>query len=513
MFSTKDLAQFEAKGITVEMVNQQINNFKKGFDFVNLESAATPGNGLISPTEAQAKEWVDYYEKEIMGINVLKFVPASGAASRMFKHLFEFRDKLNNHAKMEEALENHDFNSIYNFFHSIKNFAFYPTLKTRLAAEGFDLLDMLDQKEYAEILDYILTEEGMNYGNLPKGLLLFHRYETKARLAIEEHLMEGIHYAASDDKMVKIHFTVSENHKPLFQKAFEEVVPDYEEKFGVKIEIDMSIQKPSTDTIAVDMNNQPFRLKDDSILFRPGGHGALIENLNDLDADVIFIKNIDNIVPDRLRDTTYFYKKVIGGLLLQVQNQAFEYLEKLDTAEVTDDELEAMKDFLENNLQHPIGFDFNSYNRMEKIDFLYTEFNRPFRVCGMVKNEGEPGGGPFRVLKNGKSSLQIVESSQIDFSKKDQAEIVKNATHFNPVDLVCGTKNYKGEKFNLLEFVDPETGFISNKSKDGRELKAQELPGLWNGAQAHWNTLFVEVPIITFNPVKTINDLLRETHQ
>jgi len=513
MFTTEDFRQFEEKGISPETVDAQIKNFRKGFDFVNLESAATPDHGLISPTQEQAQSWVDNYEQHSAAIETLKFVPASGAASRMFKHLFEFREKIRNGENQEALLEDQGFNSVYNFFNSIEKFAFYQALKVRIADDGKVLSELLQQQNYGEILDYFLTEKGLNYGSLPKGLLLFHSYKEGARLAIEEHLMEGVHYAKDENGLVKIHFTVSENHKALFQKAFDELLPNYEHNYGVKIEIDMSIQKSSTDTIAVDMDNNPFRLDDGSILFRPGGHGALIENLNDLDADVIFIKNIDNIVPDRLREPTYFYKKVIGGLLLEVQNQTFEYLEKLEAADVTDEELEAMKNFLEQGLYQQISVDFKAFNRMEKIDFLYTQFNRPFRVCGMVKNEGEPGGGPFRVLKKGEISLQIVESSQIDFSKKDQADIVKNATHFNPVDLVCGTKDFRGEKFNLMEFVDPETGFISNKSKDGRELKAQELPGLWNGAQAHWNTLFVEVPIITFNPVKTINDLLRDQHQ
>ncbi len=454
-----------------------------------------------------------FYEETSSSLEVLKFVPASGAASRMFKHLFEFREKIRNGENPDILLEDKGFNSVFNFFASIKKFAFYQALKEKIAANNLSIETLLEEKNYGEILDYFLTEKGLNYGNLPKGLLLFHKYENGARLAIEEHLMEGIHYAAGGSGKVKIHFTVSENHKPLFQKAFDELTPKYEKTFGVTFDIDMSIQKSSTDTIAVDMSNEPFRLDDGSILFRPGGHGALIENLNDLSADVIFIKNIDNIVPDKLREPTYFYKKVIGGLLLEVQNQAFKYLEKLEIADVTDEELDEMKTFLERDLQQQITSDFTSFNRMEKIDFFYTIFNRPFRVCGMVKNEGEPGGGPFRVLKNGEISLQIVESSQIDFSKKDQAEIVKNATHFNPVDLVCATKDFKGNKFNLLSFVDPETGFISSKSKDGRDLKAQELPGLWNGAQANWNTLFVEVPIITFNPVKTINDLLRDQHQ
>jgi hypothetical protein len=513
MFSQKDLEQFKEKKIDISRVEEQIENFKKGFEYVKLTAAATPGKGLISPSEEEALKLAEYFENEAKSLQVLKFVPASGAASRMFKHLFEFKEKLENGQPIEKLFEDKSFNSPYNFFHNIKNFAFFDALEKTVAGAGDDLNRMLDEGRYAEILDYFLTSKGLNYGNLPKGLLLFHKYPDGSRLAIEEHLLEGIHYACGNDKIVRIHFTVSENHKALFKEAFDRLVPRYEEKYGVKFDISMSVQKSSTDTVAVDMDNNPFRLDDGSILFRPGGHGALIENLNDLDADVIFIKNIDNIVPDRLRDHTYLYKKTIGGKLLEIREKINNYLENLDAAQLTDEELYEMKSYLENDLQQKISEDFGSFNRMEKIDFLYTRFNRPLRVCGMVKNEGEPGGGPFFVMKNGKESLQIVESSQIDFSDPAQASIVKNATHFNPVDLVCSTKDYQGNKFDLTQFVDPETGFISKKSKDGRDLKAQELPGLWNGAMAEWITLFVEVPIITFNPVKTINDLLRENHR
>ena len=512
MFTEKDLKQFKEKGITTQQVVAQLEIFKRGVDFVKLKSAATPGNGLISPDEEQAEKLTEYFDKEAAGLEVLKFVPASGAASRMFKHLFEFKDKLQKGYPIDELFADKSFNSPYNFFASLEKFAFYDRLKEVLAADGYDVKALLEKGDYAKILDYFLSPKGLNYGNLPKGLLLFHKYEDGSRLAIEEHLMEGIHYACGDDKVVRIHFTVSPDHRQLFEEAFAKLVPRYEEKYGVRFNISMSIQKPSTDTVAVDMENRPFRLDDGSILFRPGGHGALIENLNDLEADIVFIKNIDNIVPDRLREATYFYKKVIGGLLLETRRRIYAYLEALDTAAVNDDDLAEIKSYLEQELFQIVSPDFDSMDRIEKIDFLYTRLNRPVRVCGMVKNEGEPGGGPFLVEKNGNHSLQIVESSQINMSDPQQAAIVKNATHFNPVDLVCSTKNFKGENFNLPDFVDPETGFISEKSKDGRPLKALELPGLWNGAMADWISLFVEVPIITFNPVKTVNDLLRETH-
>jgi len=382
-----------------------------------------------------------------------------------------------------------------------------------LEEAGFSLEDLLLEEKYDVILEYFLTPKGLNYGNLPKGLLLFHSYPEGGRLALEEHFLEGWHYASSENGIVKMHFTVSPEHQELFRIEFDRLIKKYEALSGMKFVVESSIQKPSTDTIAVDLENNPFRNADGSLLFRPAGHGALIENLNELEEDIIFIKNIDNIAPDHLRNDTYYFKKVLGGLLIQLQSQIFEYLELLDEANLMDDDLEAMRDFAGKELTQYIGNEWDSMIRMEKIDLLYTLFNRPIRVCGMVKNEGEPGGGPFLVEKDGQVTLQIVEGSQIDMSNAKQVEILKQSTHFNPVDLVCGVRDFQDEKFDLAEFVDPETGFISIKSKDGRDLKAQELPGLWNGAMADWITIFVEVPITTFSPVKTINDLLRPQHQ
>lgn len=513
MFSEKDIKQLVDKGITPEMVEFQINNFKRGFDFVELDSPATPKNGLLVLKDQEANEMVQFFDEEMKDLSALKFVPASGAASRMFKSLFEFLESYRNGIPVDQLLADKSFNSPANFFEKLSQFAFYDELIQVLKENGFYLTQLLHDERYDIILDFFLTEKGLNYGNLPKGLLRFHKYSDGNRLALEEHFLEGINYAASSDGIVKMHFTVSSEHEKLFADAFNVLIPKYEAQTGLKFDISTSIQKPSTDTIAVDMNNLPFRNADSSLLFRPAGHGALIENLNDLDEDVIFIKNIDNIVPDNLRADTIFYKKMIGGLMLHYQNIIFNYLDMLDIAEIDSKDFEEMKSFIENKLHNNVINGFDNMSEIERIDFLFTYFNRPIRVCGMVKNEGEPGGGPFKVNDRGDITLQIVEGSQIDMENEKQIEILKQSTHFNPVDLVCGVRDFYGNKFNLLEFIDPDTGFISVKSKDGRDLKAQELPGLWNGAMADWITVFVEVPISTFNPVKTINDLLRPQHQ
>ncbi len=514
-FTEKDLKQFESKGISKETVEKQLENFKKGFPFVRLTAPATVGNGLISFKDDEVKELEKYFNENKDDYELLKFVPASGAASRMFKHLLAFRQQYTGSQEdKEKLLSDHSFNSVWYFFENIKKFAFYNELKTVLQDAGYDIEELLKKEDYNTILDYFLTEKGMNYARMPKGLLLFHDYPDGPRMAMEEHLVEAAVYACDKNNVAKVHFTVSPEHQQRFEEVFAEKRGKYEKAYEVTYEIGFSQQKPETDMIAVDMNNEPFREPDGTILFRPGGHGALIENLNDLQGEIIFIKNIDNIVPDRLRDTTYLYKKVIGGLLFKLQEKTFDYLELLEDGNVTENELAGIVTFAKEQLNIFIPTAYEGFDKMEKIDFLYNKLNRPIRIAGMVKNEGEPGGGPFWVEdETEERSLQIVEASQIDFNNPGQKEIVSNATHFNPVDLVCGVRNYKGENFDLRDFVDPQTGFISQKSKDGKDLKAQELPGLWNGAMAHWNTVFVETPLITFNPVKTINDLLRPQHQ
>ena len=445
MFTSADLAQLEARGISLEKAEKQLQSFATGFPELDIVSAASVGNGVLNPTEEEidnyVKAWQNYLDE---GHTVLKFVPASGAASRMFKDLFEYLETGEKTKFIEKFLGEKD------------RFAFGPQLA------GLD-----EQPAVAHLL------KDMNYGNLPKGLLLFHSYEDGARTPALEHLVEGAMYAASKGE-VNIHFTVSHEHLPLFQAHLAENKAAYEEKLGVKFHISYSEQKPSTDTLAANPDGTPFRTADGKLLFRPGGHGALIENLNEQDADIIFIKNIDNVVPDRLKGDTVRYKQLLAGVLVTEQKKVFD---KLQDPNLTAEEK--------------------------------AQLQRPLRVCGVVKNTGEPGGGPFLVREDdGTISCQILESSQIS----DPA-LMQQATHFNPVDLVCATRDAEGKPYHLPDFVDEKTGFISHKSKDGKELLALELPGLWNGAMSRWNTIFVEVPVSTFNPVKTVNDLLREEHQ
>ena len=445
MFTPSDLAQLQARGISEEKALKQLQSFATGFPELDIVSAASVGNGVLNPTEeeidAYVKAWQDYLNE---GHTVLKFVPASGAARRMFKDLFEYL----------ETGERTKF--IDKFLTEKEHFAFAPQLA------GLD-----EQAAVSHLL------KDMNYGNLPKGLLLFHSYEDGARTPALEHLVEGAMYAASKGE-VNIHFTVSHEHLPLFQAHLAEYQAAYEEKLGVKFHISYSEQKPSTDTLAANPDGTPFRTADGKLLFRPGGHGALIENLNEQEADVIFIKNIDNVVPDRLKGDTVRYKQLLAGVLVTEQKKIFEQLQ--DPTLTADQK---------------------------------AKLQRPLRVCGVVKNTGEPGGGPFLVREeDGTISCQILESSQIS----DPA-LMQQATHFNPVDLVCATRDAEGKPYYLPDFVDEKTGFISHKSKDGKELLALELPGLWNGAMSRWNTIFVEVPVSTFNPVKTVNDLLRAEHQ
>lgn len=508
MFSPEDLKFIEERGSNVNTVEEQIKNFEKGFPFMEIIQAATDGKGIIQLNEEHANQFINFFEESLgKGITLLKFVPASGAASRMFKSLFSAKDQLEKGVDENTVIQDED---VKTFFEKLKNFAFYGAMEKAANKPMSDLSKL-------EILDLVLTEKGLNYGNLPKGLLLFHRYKKKARTSFEEHCVEGALYAKDNQGKIKLHFTVSPEHQEAFEAHINSVKAHYETLFSVAYDVSFSQQKPSTDTIAVDLENEPFRNEDGSLLFRPGGHGALLDNLNDLDADVIFIKNIDNVVPDNKKEETVQYKKALAGLLLNYQKRIFSYQQILDERHYTalDHKFFAeATNFLENvlNVKPPSN---QYYTEKEELyHYLKEKFNRPIRVCGMVKNEGEPGGGPFWAKNNDQSiSLQVVESSQIDMNNEQQKSIVNNATHFNPVDLVCGTKNYKGESYNLLDFRDPKTGFISYKSKDGKELKAQELPGLWNGAMADWNTLFVEVPIETFNPVKTVNDLLRKEHQ
>lgn len=512
--NTEDIRQLKSKGIEREQIETQVRHFEKGFPFINLSEAATSGNGILVMSSKEVDALVAFFESKKFDFSFLKFVPASGAASRMFKHLFEYLQMEQNVELIHHTDSESGFNSVGNFIRNLKNFAFYNELESAAEKSGDSLSDLIQNKNYSRIIQLLLNDEGLGYASLPKALLLFHSYSDGSRFALEEHLIEAFHYASDEKGLAKVHFTISPDHRKRFEAVLPEITSRHAVNLRASFDISLSEQKPSTDTIAVDMLNKPFRNNDGSLLFRPGGHGALIENLNDLTEDIIFIKNIDNIVPDQLRSETYRYKKALAGLLIELQEQVFDYLDLLDAGNLESEEIREIRDFANTRLMIDIPAYFEGMSDIEKIDFLFTKLNRPIRVCGMVRNEGEPGGGPFWVLSpEGERSLQVVESSQIDFNKPEQALIVNGATHFNPVDLVCGVYDFQGNKFDLREFVDQETGFISVKSKDGRDLKALELPGLWNGAMSDWITVFVETPIITFNPVKTVNDLLRKQHQ
>ncbi len=477
MFTSNDISQIEARGLSVAEVEKQIDNFRNGFPSLPVVRAASGGDGVRQLSEDELRNAEKLYMSRTKEIKTIKFVPASGAATRMFKELFEYVNDNKRTPGIDKLITN------------LEKFAFFAELAKYLKPQ-------IDDKD---VVRNIIID-GLGYGSKPKGLVTFHAYKEGARKPVEEHLVEAALYA-SDGERAAIHFTVSPEHKAGFLALLEERQSHYEKKYGIKYDVSFSEQSPATDTIAVNPDNTPFRNEDGSLLFRPAGHGALIDNLDKLDADIIFVKNIDNVTTDERKPDTITYKRVLAGELLRLQERSFELLRAIERGE---DIYEEAKTFLCNELCCKLPEDASRELIVESLD-------RPIRVCGMVKNEGEPGGGPFWVGdEKGREQLQIAESSQI---AKEDMHLMKEATHFNPVDLVCGVKRYDGTKYNLKLYTDPKTGFISSKSAGGRELRAQELPGLWNGAMANWNTIFVEVPISTFSPVKVVQDLLRPEHQ
>lgn len=485
-FSDQDNKAMLQRGSDPQWVAKQFAFFKEGFPYAQLDRIATIEDGIERLTEEKKNEYITYYEQQAPHIKIEKFVPASGAASRMFKDLFDFLET----GKMTDKIQV--------FLEQLEHFAFFEDLK-KCFPEGTDLKQIAPQL----IVEKLVTDSGLNYGALPKGVLQFHIYPDHQRTAIEEHLVEAAQYAASG-KDAYIHFTVSPNHLERFKELIEEKKGIYEKRFDITYHISYSIQDPKTDTLAANPDLTPFRDAEGQLLFRPGGHGALIHNLNNLDADLVFVKNIDNLTTEERLQPTVDYKKVCAGMALQLRNQTNEYLKRL--AQTPDDPglIKEVTDFGSKRLH--IAWSHSSPPLIE----ILKKIDKPIRVCGMVKNEGEPGGGPFWVKKGNEVSCQIVETSQIDKNNSQQHEILQQATHFNPVDMICCWKNYEGKPYDLLQYVDENTGFISDKSYEGATLKAMELPGLWNGAMAHWITLFVEVPLATFNPVKTVFDLLRD---
>lgn len=506
MLTKEDKLQIEKKGITPEMLDSQLERFGKGFPFLRIHSVATVGKGIMRLGEKDITRYIRLWrEFQQSGVTIEKFVPASGAASRMFKNMFAF-------ATSERTAPETDFEKQY--FDNIGHFAFYSDLnKACERIHKASIPELIAQGKYTEVAKAMLDPEGLNYGFLPKALLKFHKAAGGGvHTSLEEHLEEGAQYAADSKREVNIHFTVSPEHRKEFDKLLKAKLPVMQQVWGVKYKVSMSEQKQSTDTVAVNMDNTPYRNEAGELLFRPAGHGALIENLNERDADVVFVKNIDNVVPLRLRNSTVRYKKALGGYLIDVQRHITNHLKTLEKG-AGKEELKQILRFVENRLctRNEATADMSEEQLAE---YLRKKLNRPIRVCGMVLNEGEPGGGPYLAYNaDGSYSPQILEAAQIDENDTAAVEMMKSGTHFNPVDLVCYLKDYKGNKFDLKQFVDPDTGLISLKSTGGVDIKALELPGLWNGSMSDWNTVFVEVPISTFNPVKTVNDLLRPQHQ
>ena len=488
--TSNDILQIETMEAMPQDVLAQFSHFEKGFPFMNIVKPATIHDGIVLMNSKDIQTEISEYEQWIASKKIVKFVPASGAASRMFKELFSFLDTEDEKTNEKEET----------FLQQLSQYAFYNDLKNVMERNGYSLEKEIAQKNYKTVISFLLEEHGLNYKNLPKALLKFHHYLENDRVALEEHLVEAALYAKNSNGICHVHFTLSPAHIELFNACIEKIIPCYESRFQVKYDISYSTQDTATDTLAATLENQPCRDDDGKLLFRPAGHGALIHNVNHLDADIIFIKNIDNVTTESHLSDTILYKKLLAAILVKIERQLHLYLSKMEHPVSQDKKVEILS-FMNRT------FSLDLKDDIEKIN-LYNLLNRPLRVCGMVKNEGEPGGGPFFVKDSDNNvSLQIVETAQMDLQNTLTQACLQQTTHFNPVDLVCSIKNYKGEKMDLKEFIDPETGFISEKSYNGKTLKAMELPGLWNGAMAKWNTLFVEVPLTTFNPVKTVFDL------
>ena len=512
-FSSYDFIQIYNQGIKIDVVKNCLYIFKNGIPKIILEKSASLHNGIKLLSENEATYYSNLFDSKKEKLKLQKFVPASGAASRMFKFLSEFLNEF----KLGEETINAYINrtkctSLPIFLIGKNKFPFYKDLKeyTKSKYPEYKNWDS-DTKSY-HLIKSLLGKNHFDFASKPKAVLPFHEYKTHIATPIEEHLKESGFYASSKG-ISNLHFTISEEHQQEFEEIINEIKPKIEEESKSKVNVDFSYQHKTTDTIAVDLNNHPFRTEDGKLFFRPGGHGALIENLDNLYADIIFIKNIDNVIQNHI-EIVALYKKALAGILLEMQENIFNFLKMLDSESISKEVFDDILEFLKSKLQILVTSEFKKYTKEYRVEYLKEILNRPIRVCGMVKNEGEPGGGPFWVKEiDGKRSLQIVESSQIDLENPAQKKILASSTHFNPVDLVCATKNYKGEKFDLIDFIDHKSGFIVEKTKNGKPIKAYELPGLWNGAMAKWITVFVEVPLITFNPVKTVNDLLKPPHQ
>jgi nicotinamide riboside kinase len=510
-FSSHDFLQILDSEVPITEIEKQLSIYKNGISKANLNRPAIINDGILKLADEEFQSYSSLFDSKKDNFKLKKFIPASGAASRMFKFLNEFLNEFD--------LENETINAYINrnnaieltvFLAGLEKFPFYKAIENKLLEDFPDFKSWNKDQQYYYFIKLMLDENHFNFSNKPKGVLPFHQYQNQIVTPIEEHLKESVLYASANG-VSNLHFTVSETHKSQFESTLMNVKSNIEETSETTINIVFSHQKKHTDSLAVDSQNKPFRNENGELVFRPGGHGSLIENLSSLDADIVYIKNIDNVIQNEA-ETIAFYKKGLAGLLIELQGKVNSYLSKIDS--IVENETSELFNFIENQLNYKVNPDFSKYTLENKISYLKEILNRPIRVCGMVKNEGEPGGGPFWVTDaNGNTTLQIVESAQIDLSNEKQTLIASNASHFNPVDLVCGLKDYNGSKFDFRNFIDHNSGFIVEKNKFGKPIKAYELPGLWNGAMANWITIFVEVPLITFNPVKTVNDLLKPAHQ
>lgn len=514
-FSKRDLLHMKERNMNPSLIEKQIQNYKTGFPFVVLSDPATIRKGITQLSSKRMDEMVSIFEDFAADNKIIKIVPSSGAASRMFENLIEFRNYYRGTSEDQlELMKDKGPDSVFYFFEHLEEFAFFNDLIDALENRGHDYDETMKEFRYERILNSLLTGKGLSYGNKPKALIPFHKYHEEIRTSFAEHLAEGAKYARSAGNICHIQFTVSPQHLEMMKAHYMELKDSYEERNHIRYEVDFSIQAPETDVIAVDLNNKPVRDENGDLVFWPGGHGALLKNLDELDAPLIIIKNIDNVCHERINNDTYYYKMLLSGYLVHIQEQVHSYLKGLDhPTQPSTKVISHMWSFMEHKLNIIPSQESTSWKKDKKIAFMKDKFNRPIRVCGMVENEGEPGGGPFWVKNSdGSLTLQIVESSQINLSDEEQVSILNKSTHFNPVDLICGIYDYHGNKFNLQDFVDENTGFINNKSFEGQEIKAQELPGLWNGSMSDWITIFIEVPLLTFNPVKMVNDLLRPQH-
>jgi hypothetical protein len=502
LITTEDLRQIEEAGLSPDQVRAQIASLKKGVKPVKLNRPCTIGDGIIRLSEEEQEKMAALHDAAARKGRFMKFVPASGAASRMFIH-------------WHQALTQGGFGETKRgktFSGNLHKFAFFPDLKQAIASRGEDIEALLQGGEFHHILNYILTSRGLNYGRLPKALLKFHAYrDGRGRTPIEEHLVEAALHTADADQECRMHFTVSEEHLKAVSLFLKKIKKSYEEKLGVTLRTGLSSQSLSTCTVAWEGDNL-CRDRTGRLVLRPGGHGALLKNLHDLDGDIIFIKNIDNVVPDRLKPEVVLYKKVLGGYFISLEEGIFRRLRSLSEEETTIADIREAMLFCREKLNVALPSAIEGRPLAQQHRFIISCLNRPLRVCGMVKNEGEPGGGPFWIDAEGEQSRQIVEYQQIDKDCEEQRAIWAAATHFNPVDLVCGVRNYQSQKFDLPLFADRAAVTLSEKIEQGKKITALEHPGLWNGAMAYWNTVFVDVPLATFNPVKTIEDLLRPQH-